>query len=71
MIDGFPASAGLICDCFAGVLSAPPEQRPKPFDLIFETPAHADFDLQVAATAAALEAILATYPGFISYGQDL
>lgn len=71
VIDGFPASAGLICDCFAGVLSAPPEQRPKPFDLIFETPAHSDFDLQVAATSAALEAILATYPGFISYAQDL
>jgi hypothetical protein len=70
-IDGFPAQAGLIHDCFAGVLSAPPEQSPQPFDLIFETPAHAPFDLQVAATVAALEAIIATYPGFISYAQDL
>jgi hypothetical protein len=70
-IDGFPARAGLICDCFAGVLSAPPEQSPKPFDLIFETPAHAPFDLQVDATVAALEAIMAIYPGFISYAQDL
>ncbi|HYP16205.1 MAG TPA: succinylglutamate desuccinylase/aspartoacylase family protein [Opitutus sp.] len=71
VIDGFPARAGLICDCFAGVLSAPPEQRPKPFDLIFETPAMAPFDLQVSATVAALEAIIATYPGFIAYAQDL
>jgi hypothetical protein len=71
VIDGFPARAGLICECFAGVLSAPPEQRPAPFDLIFETPAHAPFDLQVAATVAALDAIIATYPGFISYAQDL
>lgn len=71
VIDGFPASAGLICDCFAGVLSAPPEQRPQPFDVIFETPAHAPLAAQVAATVAALDAIVATYPGFISYAQDL
>lgn len=70
-IDGFPARAGLICDCFAGVLSAPPEQRPKPFDIIFETPAHADFHAQVEAATSALISILKTYPGFISYAQDL
>jgi hypothetical protein len=71
IIDGFPARAGLICDCFAGVLSAPPEQRPQPFDLIFETPGHAPFSLQVAATVAALDSIIRTYPGFIAYAQDL
>ena len=71
VIDGFPARSGLICDCFPGVLAAPPEQRPQPFDLIFETPAHATFSAQVAATVAALDAIIATYPGFISYAQDL
>jgi hypothetical protein len=53
------------------VLSAPPEQRPQPFDVIFETPAHAPFAAQVTATVAALDAIIATYPGFISYAQDL
>jgi hypothetical protein len=71
VIDGFPARAGLICDCFAGVLSAPPEQKPQPFDIIIETPAFAPFDLQVNASVAALESILAAYPGFISYAQDL
>lgn len=71
VIDGFPARAGLICDCFAGVLSAPPEQRPQPFDLIIETPAAATVERQVQASCAALHAILATYPGFISYAQDL
>lgn len=71
VIDGFPARAGLICDCFPGVLSAPPEQHPKPFDLIFETPACAPFAQQVDATVAALDAIIATYPGFIAYAQDL
>jgi hypothetical protein len=71
VIDGFPARAGLICDCFTGVLAAPPDQRPQPFDLIFETPGTAPFDLQVSATVAALDSILRTYPGFIAYAQDL
>jgi len=70
-IDGFAARDGLISACFSGVLSAPPEQRPRPFDVIFETPAHAPFGLQVDATVAALESIIASYPGFISYAQDL
>jgi hypothetical protein len=70
-IDGFPARAGLIRDCFAGVLSAPPEQQPRPFDLIFETPAHAELELQIRATVAALKAVLAVYAAFISYAQDL
>ena len=70
-IDGFPARAGLIRECFSGVLSPAPEQRPKPFDLIFETPAHAAFDLQVSASVAALESIIAAYPGFIAYAQDI
>jgi hypothetical protein len=71
VIDGFPARAGLICDCYAGVLSAPPEQQPQPFDLIFETPGHAPLPLQVSATVAALDSIIRTYPGFIAYAQDL
>ncbi len=71
VIDGFAAREGLICECFQGVLAAPPEQRPQPFDVIFETPAHAPLEAQVAATVAALEAIMTSYPGFISYAQDL
>jgi len=71
VIDGFAAREGLICDCFEGVLAAPPEQQPQPFDLIFETPARAPLDLQVAAMVAALDAIIAVYPGFIAYAQDL
>jgi hypothetical protein len=61
----------LIHECFKNVLSAPPEQRPKPFDLIFETPAHAPFGLQVSAAVAALEQIVSLYPGFIAYAQDI
>jgi hypothetical protein len=71
LIDGFAAREGAICECFKGVLSAPPGQRPQPFDLIFETPAHAPFALQVDAGVAALDAILASYRGFIAYAQNL
>jgi protein MpaA len=70
-IDGFTAREGVIDDCFQGVLSGPPDQRPRPFNLIFETPARAPLADQVAANVAALDAILATYRGYVSYGQDL
>jgi protein MpaA len=70
-IDGFTAREGVINECFKGILSGPPNQRPRPFNLIFETPAHAPIADQVAAHVAALDAILATYRGFITYGQDL
>jgi hypothetical protein len=71
MIDGFAASEGVIHQCFKGVLTAPPEQRPQPFDLIFETPALAPCDLQVRAAVAALGAILDEYRGFIAHAQYL
>jgi hypothetical protein len=71
IIDGFPARESVIDACFQGVLAAPPDQRPQPFDLIFETPGRASFDLQVCAAVAALDAILSEYRGFISYAQDL
>ena len=61
----------VIRDCFDGILSPPPTQRPKTFNLIFETPAGAPMELQVAAHVAAIDAILATYRGYISYAQDL
>ena len=71
VIDGFAARNGVISDCFQGVLSAPADQEPRPFDVIFETPAHAPFALQVAAAVAALDTIIAEYRGFIAYAQDL
>jgi murein peptide amidase A len=71
VIDGFTAREGVISDCFHGILSAPPEQEPRPFNLIFETPAQAPFHLQVEANVAALDAILATYRGHIAYAQGI
>jgi murein peptide amidase A len=70
-IDGFHAHEGVICDCFQGILAPPPEQKPRPFNLIFETPARASLELQSAAHVAALDAILATYRGYMSYAKDL
>jgi hypothetical protein len=71
VIDGFRAADGIICDCFRGVLAPHPEQRPRPFEIIFETPAHALLEKQVAAAAIALETILTEYRGFIAYAADL
>jgi murein peptide amidase A len=71
VIDGFAAREGLICDCFKGVLAAPPEQHPRPFDVIFETPGRAEFGLQVDAGALAVEAMLENHRGFAAYAQDL
>jgi len=70
-IDGFAAREGVICDCFPGILAPPPAQRPQPFNLIFETPAGAPLADQIAAHVAALDAVLATYRGFMAYGQGL
>lgn len=71
VIDGFNAREGVIDDCFHGILSAPPEQDPRPFNLIFETPAQVALDLQVRANVAALDAIVSAYRGLIAYAQDI
>ena len=70
-IDGFAADAGVIHFCFPGVLSAPPDQHPAPFDIILETPAKADESLQAAAMVDGVLAILAEYRRFIAFGADL
>lgn len=71
LIDGFIATEGVIHYCFPGVLSAPPDQHPAPFDIILETPAKADEDLQAAAMVDGVLAILAEYRRFIAFGGDL
>jgi hypothetical protein len=71
VIDGFRATDGIICDCFQGVLAPSPGQKPRPFEIIFETPARALLEQQAAAAAVALETILDVYRGFIAYAADL
>lgn len=71
VIDGFEASEGLIHRCYEGVLSAPRQQRPQPFDLIFETPALAPLDLQINATLVAIETVLDEYRVFLAHSINL
>ena len=71
VIDGFPARRGVISDCYEGVLSAPPKIRPRPFELILETPSAPPEYLKQCAFAAALQTILVEYQKFIAYAPNL
>ena len=71
VIDGFAARRGVIRDCYEGVLSAPPKIRPRPFELILETPAAPPEYLKQCAFAAALQTILVEYQKFIAYAPNL
>jgi murein peptide amidase A len=70
-IDGFRARNGIICTCYDGVLSSPPNVRPKPFEITLETPKDAPNYLKEAALAAALRAILTEYRAFIAHAAYL
>jgi len=70
-IDSFHAKDGLIEDCYEGVLSAPPKVRPKPFEIILETPGQAPSYLREAALVVALRSILAEYRKFIAFAPNL
>src|SRR5439155_24849860 len=56
-IDGFAARDGIIYDHYDGVLAAPSQMEPIPFEIILETPHRAAIDLQVQALVVALRAI--------------
>ncbi|MBI5384388.1 MAG: M14 family metallocarboxypeptidase [Verrucomicrobia bacterium] len=71
VIDGFPAQNGIIRDHFEGVLSAPPPVRPRPFEIILETPQSPPTYLKEAALVMALQTILAEYRKFIAYAPNL
>jgi len=70
-IDGFKARNGIIRDGYQGILSAPPRVRPRPFEIILESPQAAPVYLKEAAIVAALRSILERYREFISYAQNL
>jgi len=71
VIDGFPARNGIIHEAYDGMLSAPPRVRPRPFEIILETPKAPPEYLKEAAFAASLQAILAEYRRFIAYAPNL
>jgi hypothetical protein len=70
-IDGFAARDGIICEHYEGVLAAPAQMDPVPFEIIFETPQLAPLELQVEALVVALHAILGEYRRLISFAANI
>jgi murein peptide amidase A len=71
VIDGFAARNGIIHDAYEGILSAPPKVRPRPFEIILETPSAPPEYLKELALVAALQTILLEYNKFIAYAPNL
>jgi hypothetical protein len=71
IIDGFRARNGVIYDAYDGMLSAPPKVRPRPFEIILETPSSPPAYLKEYAFVAALQTILTEYRKFIAYAHNL
>jgi murein peptide amidase A len=71
LIDGFNAQHGIIKEGYLGILSAPPEQRPRALEIVFETPALAPLDAQVNATVAAVKRILLEYRELQAFAANL
>ena len=71
VIDGFPAQNGIIHKGYEGIMSAPPKVRPRPFEIVLESPLAAPTYLKEAAFVAALRTILIRYREFIAYAPNL
>ncbi len=70
-IDGFAARDGIIYKGYEGVLAAPKEIEPTPFEIVFETPHYAPMVLQARAVVVALQTIMAEYRQLISFAQNI
>jgi len=70
-IDNFTARNGLIRKGYPGMLCAAPEARPRPFEIVFETPHEADLEKQVQANLLFLRQALDQYLQLQAVGQDL
>lgn len=70
-IDNFAANNGIIEQGYEGILSAPPDQKPQPFEVVFETPHHADLEKQVQAHVIAIQTILDRFKILISEAQNI
>ncbi|HEX7652134.1 MAG TPA: succinylglutamate desuccinylase/aspartoacylase family protein [Verrucomicrobiae bacterium] len=71
VIDGFKARGGVIRQRFDGILSAPPRVRPRPFEIILETPALPPNYIKQIAFVAALQTVLMEYQKFIAYAPNI
>lgn len=70
-IDNFTARNGLIRKGYPGMLCAAPEARPRPFEIVFETPQTADLEKQVEANLVFMRETLDQYLQMQAVGQDL
>ncbi len=70
-IDNFEANNGIIEKGYTGVLTAPPKQSPKPFEVVFETPQLAAMEQQIEAHIVAIQTILDRFKVLISEGQNI
>ncbi|WP_075079490.1 succinylglutamate desuccinylase/aspartoacylase domain-containing protein [Terrimicrobium sacchariphilum] len=70
-IDNFEANNGIIEQGYEGILTAPPTQKFRPFEIVFETPHLADAERQVQAHLAAIAVILERFKVLISEGQNI
>lgn len=71
VIDGFAARDGIIHQGYQGILSAPHQSKPKPFEIVLETPSSAPQYLQEQAFVIALHTVLTEYRKFLSYAANL
>ena len=71
VIDGFAARKGVIRESYEGILNAPPRVRPRPFEIILETPTGPSEFHKQSAFVAALQTILLEYHKFIAYAPNL
>ena len=70
-IDNFQANQGIIESGYSGILGAPPTQKPRPFEIVFETPNHAAVELQVEAHIAAILTMFDRFRSMIAEAQNI
>ncbi|MDX2080021.1 MAG: succinylglutamate desuccinylase/aspartoacylase family protein [Terrimicrobiaceae bacterium] len=70
-IDNFRAENGVIDAGYTGILGAPPTQKPRPFEVVFETPHRAPLDAQVEAHITAVLTMLERFRRMISEAQNI
>lgn len=70
VIDGFRAHDGIIDEGYDGILSGG-KIDPRPFEIVFETPAHQPVETQVRAATEALTVILQRYRAMLALGSDI
>lgn len=70
-IDGFAAKDGIIYDAYDGILAAPPQIEPVPFELILETPHHAPIERQIEALVVAMRTALEEYRRLMAFAANL